>query len=157
GIASLTGPWEPRIRLWDFALGKELDLPSGHRGGIASVGFTENGATLAAWGPWGASFWDAASGQSCGRMQPPGDAQVSGALAADGRTLATVEGREPIIKLWDARAGGPKVTPRAVLKGITGTLSALTFSPDGKLLATAASDKSLKVWRISPSEKELAS
>jgi serine/threonine-protein kinase len=157
GIASLTGPWEPRVRLWDFALGKEHDLPSGHRGGISGIGFTENGATLAAWGPWGASFWDTVSGQALGRMQPPGDAQISGGIAADGRTFATVEGREPIIKLWDARNHSAKSTPRATLRGHKGTLSALTFSPDGRLFASASSDKSLKVWRTSPGGKELAS
>lgn len=157
GIASLTGPWEPRVRLWDFSLGKELDQPSGHRGGIIGIGLAENGATLAAWGPWGASFWDALTGQAIGRMQPPGDTQVMGALAPDGRTLATVETRQSIIKLWDARTYTAKATPRAELKGLGGSLTALGFSPDGKLLAAAASDKSLKVWRLVFSGKEKAS
>jgi WD40 repeat protein len=154
GVAALTGPWEPRVRLWDFALGKELDMPTGHRGGISGIGFTENGVTLATWGPWGASFWDTASGQSIARMQPPGDAQAVGALAPDGRTLATVDGREPTVKLWDAVAFDQKSAPRAVLRGHTGTLSALSFSPDGKLLASSASDNSLKVWKFSSTGNE---
>jgi serine/threonine-protein kinase len=154
-LAALTGPWEPRVRLWDFAAGQKHDFASGHRGGIAALGFTAKGSTLAAWGPWGASFWDATTGKAMGHMQPPGDTQLWGTLAPDGRTVAAAGGKEPIIKLWDALSfSGPNAAPVATLSGHKAAVTALAFSPDGKALASADADGSVKLWRLSHAGKE---
>ena len=43
---------------------------------------------------------------------------------------------------------------RAVLEGHTGPINGATFSPDGKTIATASSDKTIRFWYVA-SGKEL--
>src|SRR5207237_10329952 len=88
-LAVLTGPWEPRVRLFDLPSGRERDFATGHRGGIVAVAFTADGKHLTAWGPWGAAAWDVSTGQSIGFMKVPGDSRLWGDLARDGQTVAT--------------------------------------------------------------------
>src|SRR5262249_14414536 len=51
------------------------------------------------------------------------------------------------IALWDVQA--QKV--RAVLRGHTGTCFEMAFTPDGKVLATGALDRTVKLWKLPPS------
>ncbi|MFI1992244.1 NACHT and WD repeat domain-containing protein [Actinoplanes sp. NPDC020271] len=70
--------------------------------------------------------------------------QIDGiAFAPDGRTLATTEfnGR---VHLWDAGARRPD----AVLTGHRDRSGSLSFSPDGKLLASSGSDWTFGLWRL---------
>ena len=81
------------------------------------------------------------------------------ALSPDGKTLATT-GRDGSIRLWDVGTG--KV--RATLKGHKGSVFALAFSPDGKVLASgpyaggiegSKGDYAIKLWDVE-SGKETA-
>jgi WD40 repeat protein len=46
------------------------------------------------------------------------------------------------VKVWDSATGQELLT----LKGHTGWVSGVAFSPDGKRLATASADNTAKVW-----------
>jgi WD40 repeat protein len=89
------------------------------------------------------------------------------AFTADGKTLATGGSVSPdpadprmwqgIVKLWDAASG----REQAVLKGHRSFVTALKFSPDGKVLASATQSFKegewvieLKLWDV-PVQKEL--
>jgi WD40 repeat protein len=65
------------------------------------------------------------------------------ALSGDGRWLAAA--RADHVLLWDRRA--PTAAPRE-LRGHAGDLRHLVFSADSRLLATASSDRSVRLWAM---------
>lgn len=66
------------------------------------------------------------------------------AISHDARLLAT-GGADQAVRIWDLRTG----EERAVLKGHTGAVHYLEFSPDDQFLATAAWDATPRLWRLS--------
>jgi WD40 repeat protein len=48
------------------------------------------------------------------------------------------------VKVWDAEKGQELLT----LKGHTGLLRSVCFSPDGKRIASASKDQTVKVWTL---------
>src|SRR5439155_12596042 len=61
--------------------------------------------------------------------------------AADGRRLASASA-DQTVKVWDPQSGQEVLT----LRGHTGPVSSVAFSPDGKHLATGSHDRTVKVW-----------
>jgi RNA polymerase sigma factor (sigma-70 family) len=125
---------------------------------VTALAFAEGGKTLV--GAFGRSvlLWDTASGKEVRRMEGnDGEIEVL-TVSPDGRTLAT-GGRDGTVRLWDlatSRQRGQFPRKLALAPDIRhpaggflqqrGVL-ALSFSPDGKLLAIAASgEKTFRIW-----------
>jgi WD40 repeat protein len=70
------------------------------------------------------------------------------AVSPDGKTLAVAAGR--LVKLYDTASRAA----RATLRGHDAHVMQVVFSPDGKILASSASDAEVRLWNIS-SAKEL--
>ncbi len=110
------------VRVWDAATGRELLTLGGHDGRLTAVAFSPDGALLATASADGtARIWNTATGDSLGILK------VQAAAIA----VATF---------------GPKPTSKAYAdpSAITG----LTFSPDGRRLATAHADGSARLWDV---------
>ena len=127
------------VRLWDLISGQVTDtLSLGHTDPVNSVSFSPDGRTLAigvdaSWDEddmvW---LWDLASGEvtdtlSLGRYF---DVYIEPVYSPDGRTLAI--GGEDGVRLWEV--DNDHVT---VLQGNTYPVREVSFSPDGRTVASA--------------------
>src|SRR5207248_8414426 len=114
-----------------------------------SVCFSPDGKRLASGGGFEVKVWDAHTGQETLTLALQGyrDCVLSVCFSPDGRRLASASGPLPQfldrggqpgeVKMWDARTGQEVLT----LKGHTGAVSSVCFSPDGRRLASAGDEE----------------
>jgi serine/threonine protein kinase/WD40 repeat protein len=145
----LAGAGFSGIRIADVTTGKILQsIPHP----VTSVTFSPDGTHLAAAGvdrgPTGqgkAGGWvfDAATGKELVAVQSPGGAGRL-VFSHDGRLLAGYSSRvDPwVVRIFDAATGEERCT----LKGHTGRVSGMAFSPDDRRLYTAETNGTVKVW-----------
>jgi WD40 repeat protein/serine/threonine protein kinase len=87
--------------------------------------------------------WDLTTGSMKFKHVDPKRWSFALALSPNGTLLACHRGSEPhVVELWDWKAG-KKLTE---LDGFPSQVNALTFSPDGKLLATGDKFGTIRVW-----------
>ncbi|WP_306920810.1 nSTAND1 domain-containing NTPase [Streptomyces luteogriseus] len=142
-----------KVRLWDAHTRKQTAALTG----VGSPAFSPDGDTIATGGEKGnVLFWDARTYRKIDELQVYRN--VDGAypsleFSPDGRTLAvtvTVTGfgtrnsDKSEVQLWDVR----EKRRTATLKGHTGYVQSLAFSPDGDTLATGASDSTTRLWDV---------
>jgi RNA polymerase sigma factor (sigma-70 family) len=99
--------------------------------------------------------WDLETGKQVYRVTPEKDELWAFAVSPDGKLLVTAG--TPVAKetsatmtLRDAATG----KERGTLKGHTGLVTSMCFSPDGKHLVSSASDCTIRLWDVQ-SGKEL--
>ncbi len=147
-----------RLTFWSIPQKKTLS----HLPGTVPFGFTSSPGGLCAWHEdlYGNNtkdsrviIWNYRTGKrqavfsfsGTGYRDPwEGSHIVVLALSADGAVLASSYNDKGDIALWDTKT---KQLWR-LLKGHKASLSHLAFSPDGKTLASAGYDNSLKLWRV---------
>ena len=111
--------------------------------------FSPDGKLLAVAGDEGSiRIWDMTSpAHPVERPALSGPRGGVGILAISRRGLLAVGGADNRILLWDIR-GQYAAQPAAVLAGPRGPAHALAFSPDGRLLAAAGTDHSVRLWNV---------
>lgn len=156
-----TGSYEKIVRLWDVQTAQLKTALTNNRGFISSVAFSPDSRTVAT-----ASFeelivrlWDVETGRSKGTLihtkqgkyVPESVGNV--AFSPDGRTLATTSYRRAY--LWDVETMRSRMTlvdESGDLRNLAishgDTIYDLTFSPDGRTLATASRDWTAKLWDV---------
>lgn len=66
-------------------------------------------------------------------------------ISPDGKLLAA-SGQDSTIRLWNLQPDGRLEEPPRNLRGHSGYVGLLAFSPDSSRLVSALSDRTLKVW-----------
>jgi WD40 repeat protein len=110
---------------------------------LGKVHYSRDGNTLVAAGILSVWSWDARTGKLRKHWEPK-DGVFNVAISPDGQTIATPGGKTGDIMLWDSQTGASKQTFK---DNGSETAGDLAFSPDGRTLASAASN-SIKLWDV---------
>ena len=131
------------MKLWDAATGDEVRSLPGHAGPVARVVFSRDGRRLLSADFTGVvKVWDAETFKEISTFRA---ALGVAALSADGRRVAfPVEGA--IVHVCDAATGEVALPP---FRAHDAPIVSVAFSSDGKQLATASWDRTVRIWDVS--------
>jgi WD40 repeat protein len=129
-----------RISIWDATTGKEIRRLSGN----SNIVFSPNGRFLASFGTIDPTIkiWDT---QSFVLLRSINQSSVEAmTFSPDGTRIAGAieSGNIFVVKIWNAANGNEIRT----LTGHTSLIWSVRYSPDGKQIVTASTDRSIRIW-----------
>ena len=156
------------IRLWNANTGELIKTLTGHTSVVNSVVFSPDGNTIASGsGHWGGyegkasvgkevRLWNVHTGELIKTLTGHEDVVSSVVFSPDGNLIVSGDWYDwdgylssgtwsGEIRVWNAHTGEHLKT----LKGHTGGVSSVTFSPDGKTLASGRTDGTILLWDFS--------
>ncbi|MEW6156142.1 MAG: c-type cytochrome domain-containing protein [Verrucomicrobiota bacterium] len=143
-----TGSYDQKIQLWNPENGQLLKTLSGHNGCIFDLAFRPDGKILAsASADRTVKLWDVLSGERRDTLSQPLKEQYAVAFSANGKKLYA-GGADNRIRVWEISEKATETT-NPILEAKyahEGAVLDLVFSTDGKLLASSADDRTVKLW-----------
>jgi WD40 repeat protein len=142
-----TGSYDQQIKIWDVASGKETKTLTGHNGAVFDLAFHPNGKILAsASADRTVKLWDVAKGERLDTLSQSLKDIYTVAFSPDGQHVAG-GGVDSRIRIWKLSPTAKENTnPLVVTRFVhEGAVLKLVFARDGKTLASAGEDRTIKV------------
>lgn len=137
------------VNVWDTNTGANLLSINAHGRGVTWADLSPDGNRIvsASFLAGVASIWNAWDGSELATINH-GSIIGDVTFSTDGTSVATAVGSD--VRVWDAVSGEILV----VLKGHTGAIRAVEFSPNGEELVTASADGTARIWNVSIAAQE---
>lgn len=156
GERFITGSVDRTARIWETQTGRVLRVLGDHGAAVQQVAFSPEGQRVATGsGDRQARLWDAATGRRLLAMEGHLTGISSLAFSPDGGRLATAGAGfsmevpwllDNTAIVWDLRTGQPLVK----LQAHANTVVAVAFGPEGRRLATASADNTIRIREAFP-------
>jgi WD40 repeat protein len=143
GRLALSGGRDQTLRLWDVARGREVRSFPVPRGQVLAVAFTPDGrAVLSAHFDTTLRLWDLESGRELRRFG--GHRQMVAGVVLTPEGLVVSGSHDQTVRVWDPDSGAELWCGR----GHTGPVTAVAAALDGRMLASAGTDETIRLWQV---------
>jgi WD40 repeat protein len=133
-----TGGRDKTVRLWDAKTGASRGMLVGHTGPVTSIAYSTSGKRLVSVSEdHSAIVWDPATQKTITKIAAP-----SALRAVSFASSVALGGDDSVVRIADSDKG----EIHKLLSGHSSAISALSFSPNGKLLASASLDATVKIF-----------